>query len=352
MQSDARRLWRMFTLGTVIALAVIAVMTVTTAHAQDFLIETIDVPGADVGRQASINWSTGQVTVTGAAQVTGGMTSSQGRLLALPQAETDALFLLAEIINSIEIVTGVTIGDFAEQDSAIAEALAALFDDSLIVAGSETSDFTRDANLGTTTITIDATLSLYGDNGIAAIILPDFQTFFREEMASGNTLPYAVAAPVYDDWQARAASQVPASQVPASQVQGDYTGLVIDASEFAVNPAMCPEIMQGSGDKVYDILSVDPEDVAEQGVATYFASVDSAVADPRVGDNPLVIPAVAIEERDGVLTGHPVISAEDAERIRLENDLSGFLEDGNVTVASRNVVVILTDDETERYVSR
>jgi len=342
MQSNARRSWHTFTLGTVIALAVIAVMSVTTAQAQDFLIETIDVPGAEVGRQASINWSTGHVTVTGAAQVTGGMTSAQGRLLALPQAETDALFLLAEIVNSIEIVTGVTIGDFAGQDSDIAEALAALFDDSLLVADSETRDFTRDANLGTTTITIDATLSLYGDSGIAAVILPDFQTFFREEMASGNILPYAVAAPVYDDWQARA----------ASQVQGDYTGLVIDASEFAVNPAMCPEIMQGDGDKVYDILSVDPEDVAEQGVATYFASVDSAVADPRAGDNPLVIPAVAIEERDGVLTGHPVISAEDAERIRLENDLSGFLQDGNVTVASRNVVVILTDDEVERYVSR
>lgn len=340
MQSYARRWWRTFALWTVIAL--IATTLVTTAHAQDFLIETIDVPGADVGRQASINWSTGHVTVTGAAQVTGGMTPAQGRLLALPEAETDALFLLAEIINSIEIVTGVTIGDFAEQDSDIAEALAALFDDSLIVADSETSDFTRDANLGTITITMDATISLYGDNGIAAVILPEFQTFFREEMAEADTLPYVVAAPVHDDWHARA----------ASQVQGGYTGLVIDASEFAVNPAMCPEIMQGDGDKVYDILSVDPEDVAERGVATYFGSVDSATADPRAGDNPLVIPAVGIEERDGVLTGHPIISAEDAERIRLENDMSGFLEDGNVTVASRNVVVILTDDEAERYVSR
>ena len=331
--------WRSFALWIGI---ITIVATATTTQAQDFLIETIDVPGAEVGRRASINWSTGQITVTGAAQVTGGMTAAQGRLLALPNAQTDALFLLAEIVNSIEIVTGITIGDFAEQDSDIAEGLAALFDDSLLVEDSETSNVTREANLATITVTIDAAISLYGERGIAAIILPDFQTFFREEMADTGVLPYRVATPVNDDWQARA----------ASQVQGNYTGLVIDASEHGINPAMCPEIMQGSGAKVYDILSVDPEDVGTRGVATYFGSISSATADPRAGDNPLVIPAVDIEERDGVLTGHPIISAEDAERIRLENDMSGFLDAGNVTVASRNVVVILTDDDTERYVSR
>ncbi|MEM6429961.1 MAG: hypothetical protein AAF708_12035 [Deinococcota bacterium] len=323
----------------------------------DFLIEPIelddvdfggtDLDGVELGQQASINWSTGEVRVTGVGQATGGMTPAQGRLVGGRRARENALILLNHVVRDVEIITGITIGDYLVQDESLEAPFIEAIQAAQFIEDSETSNFVRTANIGTTTVTIDASVQLYGENSISALVLPGFQDFYAgAAVQPERDLPFVVAELGDHSWQASAV-----------QVEGNYTGLVIDASAFGVNPAMCPEIMFGGGmedggQKIYGIESVDRSQLGSRGVATYFGSVTGASSDPRVGDNPLVIQALGIEERNGVLTGHPIISPEDAERIRLENDLTGFLEDGGVTVASRNVILIMTEDGTDVFASR
>jgi hypothetical protein len=313
----------------------------------DFLIEPIELANADLGQQAAINWSTGEVQVTGVGQAIGGMTPAQGRLVGGRRARENALILLNQVVRDVEIVNGITIGDYLLQEETLEAPFIEALQNAQFIEDSETSNFVRNANIGTTTVTIDAVVQLYGDVSISALILPSFQAFYDwADVQPDHDLPFVVAEVDDHSWQASAV-----------QVEGNYTGLVIDASGFEVNPAMCPEIMFGGGmedggQKIYGIGSVDRDQLGSRGVATYFSSVTGASSDPRVGDNPLVIQALGIEERNGVLTGHPIISPEDAERIRLENDLTGFLEDGSVTVASRNVILIMTEDGTDVFASR
>ncbi|MEM7735097.1 MAG: hypothetical protein AAF267_04845 [Deinococcota bacterium] len=324
-----------------------AQLSLAQIDSDDFLIETIELEDAEPGQQAAVNWSTGEVRVTGVGQAVGGMTPAQGRLVGGRQARENALMLLNQVVRDVEIVNGVTIGDYLAQE----ESLEAPFIEAILSAqfieDSETSDFVRNANIGTTTVTIDASVQLYGEMSISALILPSFQEFYDwADAQPEHNLPFVVAELDDLSWQASAV-----------QVEGNYTGLVIDASAFGVNPAMCPEIMfdggmEDGGQKIYGIGSVDRSQLGSRGVATYFGRVTGASSDPRVGDNPLVIQALGIEERNGVLTGHPIISPEDAQRIRLENDLTGFLEDGGVTVASRNVILIMTEDGTDVFASR
>ena len=114
----------------------------------------------------------------------------------------------------------------------------------------------------------------------------------------------------------------PAEIVPTGQAVGGYTGVIIDCTGLGLRPAMSPVIKAENGRPIYGYKNLDSDKVVASGMASYARSDADAT---RAGANPLRLRAVSI---DG--GANPVLSANDANRLLLENNASGFLDATNV----------------------
>ena len=114
----------------------------------------------------------------------------------------------------------------------------------------------------------------------------------------------------------------PAEIVPTGQAVGGYTGVIIDCTGLGLRTAMSPVIKAENGRPIYGYKNLDSDKVVQNGMASYARSDADAT---RAGTNPLRLRAVSI---DG--GANPVLSANDANRLLLENSASGFLDATNV----------------------
>ena len=114
----------------------------------------------------------------------------------------------------------------------------------------------------------------------------------------------------------------PAEIVPTGQAVGGYTGVIIDCTGLGLRPAMSPVIKAENGRPIYGYKNLDSDKVVASGMASYARSDADAT---RAGTNPLRLRAVSIDNG-----ANPVLSANDANRLLLENGASGFLDATNV----------------------
>ena len=110
--------------------------------------------------------------------------------------------------------------------------------------------------------------------------------------------------------------------VPAGRAIGGYTGVIIDCTGLGLRPVMSPVIKAENGRPIYGYKNLDSDKVVQNGMASYARSEADAT---RAGVNPLRLRAVSV---DG--NANPVLSANDANRLLLENSASGFLDATNV----------------------
>ena len=85
---------------------------------------------------------------------------------------------------------------------------------------------------------------------------------------------------------------------------------------------MSPVIKTDSGRPIYGYKNLDSDKVVANGMASYARSDADAT---RAGTNPLRLRAVAVDSG-----ANPVLSADDANRLLLENGATGFLDATNV----------------------
>ena len=130
--------------------------------------------------------------------------------------------------------------------------------------------------------------------------------------------PLTPAAPIVP----AAPAAPPADIVPTGSAVGGYTGVIIDCTGLGLRPAMSPVIKAENGQPIYGYKNLDSDKVVASGMASYARSDADAT---RAGTNPLRLRAVSI---DG--GANPVLSANDANRLLLENNASGFLDATNV----------------------
>jgi hypothetical protein len=85
-----------------------------------------------------------------------------------------------------------------------------------------------------------------------------------------------------------------ASSPPSSLGDGSaYTGLIVDARELGVRPAITPRILSESGQVVYGSDVVDRDWAIKYGLVGYAKDAEAARQDDRVGENPIVIKAIS-----------------------------------------------------------
>ena len=114
----------------------------------------------------------------------------------------------------------------------------------------------------------------------------------------------------------------PAEIIPTGQAVGGYTGVIIDCTGLGLRPVMSPVIKAENGRPIYGYKNLDSDKIIQNGMAAYARSEADAA---RAGTNPLRLRAVSV---DG--NANPVLSANDANRLLLENSASGFLDATNV----------------------
>ncbi|QTX32231.1 hypothetical protein KAR29_13135 [Aminithiophilus ramosus] len=106
---------------------------------------------------------------------------------------------------------------------------------------------------------------------------------------------------------------LPSPPAPAKKGSASYTGLVVDARDLPLIPAMTFRIVDESGKEVYGLASVDKERFLSSGLCDYHSSLDYAKGAPRVSDGPLVVKALRVEGPENV---DIVVSNKDGARIR------------------------------------
>ena len=104
---------------------------------------------------------------------------------------------------------------------------------------------------------------------------------------------------------------------------GSFTGLIVDCRGLGLKSVMSPVIKNANGTPIYGYKNLDFDKVISEGMAQYAESFDEAT---RAGRNPIVVKAISLDNHNG----NPVISVADANRILVENEVSGFLDNCNV----------------------
>lgn len=111
----------------------------------------------------------------------------------------------------------------------------------------------------------------------------------------------------------------------ASQTQaGPYTGLIVDCRGIKIWRTMGPRIYDTDGRDVWGLVKMDYGDALGKGKAGYYKSVEQAKS-MRVGDNPLIVKAVAATGNK-YYPPDAVISVADGALVKSENEKYHFLE--------------------------
>lgn len=110
---------------------------------------------------------------------------------------------------------------------------------------------------------------------------------------------------------------------------GVYTGLVIDARDLGVRPAMAPKVMDERGEEVYGSKYVSRNYAVDIGMVGYEKDINRARLNERVADNPLIVKAV---EASGPNKTDVVISSVDAMKIHNAAANMNFLQHCKVMI--------------------
>lgn len=187
-------------------------------------------------------------------------------------------------------------------------------------------------------------------------------TVLREEYDEYNNCTVVMSVPIYgvtDSIALAALKPAVKKDFPppstSDTAQGNYTGLIIDCGDLELTPVLTPVIRDANDQSLYSFEHLDYDKVITKGMVSYVTR-SSQISAPqnfmlvstrnlptisiaaqknlsRAGDNPLIIKAQRMSDDNSC----PVISAEDADKILIENGASHFLDNGAVVFTSYRV---------------
>jgi hypothetical protein len=247
-----------------------------------------------------IDWQVGKVTAVGiGAAPANAVNKAQARGMAKRAATVVARRNLLELLQGVRIDSTTTVLNHMVADDSVNSRVRGLLHNSRIMDTAYMSDGSVEVTVG---------VGLRG--GLADTLLSrstSFETALIEppaQEAMAETTEGVVAQPV-------------------------YTGLVVDARELGIRPALSPRIFDEEGKEVYGAAFASREYAIKQGVAGYANNLDRALDNPRVGNNPFLAQAVAVSGDAGA---DLVISNDTAATVRAVAAKNNFLEQCRVMI--------------------
>lgn len=263
----------------------------------------------------SINWFTGVITASGESFASGlDVSRQQSQRKTLRAATIDARKNLLELLSTIPVNEKLRVRNILRKDDDVMQFVRGDMQNSRIVS----TEFTED---GIATVRVSITLrDLFLEKLIGKHV-----AFHR----SRNN-PYSAASVV--------AESIKDAVSPDSNGSGNfdeldlsaaYTGLLIDARDVGVKPAITVSVVDEAGNVLYSPRSVDRDAALKYGMAEYVANWEEALASKRALTNPLVLKALSSQGR---MKSNIVISDEQARLLEQINNGQNFLEQGRVII--------------------
>ena len=248
----------------------------------------------------SINWSTGEIIARGSGSPvdknTPNATDAEAAVYSI--AMLNAGQNLFEIVQQVRIDSGVRLEGLAVRDPRLVVKAR-----EMVYASPEIESRRRIDGNGKLTVYLQ--FQLHG--GFSQLVLP-------REITHVDTI----------------SKVMPGKNAPAEAADPDaYTGLVVDARNIGMEPAMAPRILDESGQEVYGPAFASREYAVQKGMSEYETDFDAALKNQRIGDAPLVV--------KGLRTNGPhrcdiVVANADATKIRKSSDHLLFLRQCQVVI--------------------
>lgn len=260
----------------------------------------------DVG---AINWSEGMLTATGVGLMPRDEPNrARAYLKARGYARLDALANLLMLIDRVQIDAQYVGADYTAQNEEIRASVTGF------IRGAQVLDERKIFIEGQEAVQVTVGTAMYGQRGLSRLLLKP------------SLAPPAAPVPSPPHIELTAPN-VPAVGSPT--VEGNYTGLIIDARGLKVQPAMAPRILRADGTVLYGAGKIDPDQLIEKGMASYYRDMSAARADARAGSNPLIIRPIGVYRR-AVASTDVVISDADAAKLLAEDARTNFLKEMKV----------------------
>jgi hypothetical protein len=248
--------------------------------------------------------------------------------MAIRAAEVLAQRALAETIHGIRIDGATTMRD-AMQDYVVSSRVQG------IIRGAQKvrEDVTWDGNVSTATVELRICLVADAPQCRAATSL--FHALPVESWKEPAFVPavYFVDMPDSEKPENQP-KEIPKTETISYDTGRPVTGLVMKVEGHAFERELFPVVVTRDGGKlqtVFSAKSVKPGIVRTHGVARYTDSVEQALKDPRLGDNPLTVSVFEVT-RENMLVIRVEAARAIRETTRYGND---YLGDAKVVVAGR-----------------
>lgn len=258
---------------------------------------------------ASINWTKQDIEVVGygALIVSPDKPYFQAKLMAREAAKTDAYRNLAEMLKGVYVTSETTVLNFITENDLVRKKVE------MFIQGAEIIE-EKEIEGGGYAVKVRLALSGPKEGNIASVLLPEVVKNDSEVLTT--TIQFG------SNYEEKATYQVPKST-------SAVTGVIIDARNLEVRPAMSPKIFSSDGKEVFGPRYIDPYINPDSTIVAYTRDLETARSLARVGENPVVINAIGIS---GTNQSDVVIAKADADFIGNINKLSGFLADGRVVI--------------------
>ncbi len=229
--------------------------------------------------KGQVDWINKVVRVKGKGAFPNNGAEPQKRLRARIAARSDAYRNLAEMINGVQVTYNRKVNDFTKNDNVMTLRVDA------VVKGARQTGLERQLPDGS--IEVELYLPLFGNGSIASAL--DLGNYVNNTNALEASIPYRVAS--LKDFAIP--EKISENNLPD---KNNISGLIIDASNLAVEPAMSPFLVAG-GKVIYagNKVEADPDNIIKYGVTDYTNSLESAKKDvERIGNRPVIIEASGV----------------------------------------------------------
>ena len=300
-----KNLSKRIVIATILGLTIFGgICTENPAHAEATQNTTVAV-NVQVQQEAkgNIDWTKGaesEVIATGIGLPPENM-GSRVTPLARRAAIVDAYRNLAETIQGVQVDSDTVMQDLVIQSDTVRAQVSALIKGAKIIEEGQNADGSYFVRMS---------VPLYGaGNSVAAIAIPGI-----------------VASNILEPLPAVEKTSLPERQVEEIRSSA-YTGVIVNASGLGLESTFSPVIYDENGRGIYGIKNINPDFAISQGMVSYARNMNQAMADSRIGSNPLVVNALAVRGgRNSANKVNVVITINDGDRILLANEKSGMLQ--------------------------
>ena len=246
-------------------------------------------------KNGAVNWTTGNISAIGKASPKDNNETSHELVPGLARA--DANRQLMEILKQIKINPSLTVDAYASKNDIILAGIEKTARDAVISKQYYTSALAVEIMIET---------SMFG--GFLQLVLPEEIRQIPKinpEISQGKNVAI-IGEPL-------------------------FSGLIIDATGLGVEPVLNPVIVSEQGHAIYSSAFISRDFAVQNGVCKYLSSMDQALKDKRIGNNPLIFKGLRKEGKPNTVI---VISMSDYSLLEKTTERHSFLKECRIIIVN------------------